>query len=101
MSLEKWEEKMNNKKWDEMQKYKEFDKKNFKGVEKFSKFFNWLFSFFRFSLLGICILVIFLACLIYLGYVLNMKNMYVSSNDYNSVSTFFLNYNISKFLSNK
>ena len=88
MSLEKWEEKMNEKKWDEMQKYREFNKENFKGVERFSKFFNKIFSFFRFSLLGICILVIFLVCLIYLGYVLDMKKMYVSSNDYHYASEY-------------
>lgn len=91
MSLEKWEEKMNEKKWDEMQKYREFNKENFKGVERFSNFFNKIFSLFRFSLLGICILVIFLVCLIYLGYVLDMKKMYVSSNDYNSIFIYSFN----------
>ena len=79
MSLEKWQEKMNKKKWEEMQKYKAFDKNNFKGVERFSNFFNKLFNFFRFSLLGICIFVIFIFCLIYLGYVSNMKSNYVPS----------------------
>ena len=38
-----WKEKMEEKNWEEMQKYKEFDKENFKGIEKFSKIFNRIF----------------------------------------------------------
>lgn len=81
MSLEKWEEKMNDKKWDEMQKYKTFDKENFKGVEKFSNFFNKLFNFLRFSLLGICILAILVCAMIYLLFTSNLKHNYVESSD--------------------
>lgn len=77
MFQRKWEEKMNAKKWDEMQKYKEFNKDNFKGVERFSKFFNKIFNFFRFSFLGICIIAIIIGLLIYLSLVSNLTNAYL------------------------
>ena len=38
MNRKKWEEKMNETQKEEMQKYKEFNKDNFKGVEHFSEF---------------------------------------------------------------
>lgn len=77
MFQRKWEEKMNEKKWDEMQKYKEFNKDNFKGVERFSKFFSKIFNFFRFSFLGICIIVIIIGLLIYLSFVSNLTTAYL------------------------
>ena len=73
----KWEEKMYEKKWDEMQKYKEFNKENFIGAEKFSKLFNKIFNFFRFSFLGICIIALIFAALIFLMYVFNLNSRYV------------------------
>lgn len=77
MFQRKWEEKMNEKKWDEMQKYKEFNKDNFKGVERFSKLFSKIFNFFRFSFLGICIIAIIIGLLIYLSLVSNLTNAYL------------------------
>lgn len=74
MNRKKWEEKMNEKRWEEMQKYKEFNKDNFKGVEHFSNIFNKIFNFFRFSVLGICILAIIIGLLIYFGFVLSLKS---------------------------
>lgn len=73
----KWEEKMYEKNWDEMQKYKEFNKENFIGAEKFSKFFNKIFNFFRFSFLGICIIALIVVALIFLIYVFNLNSRYV------------------------
>ncbi len=70
MCRKKWDERMYEKKWDEMQKYKEFDKSNFKGIERFSKIFNIIFNFFRFSFLGICILALVIALLIYVIYII-------------------------------
>lgn len=70
MCRKKWDERMYDKKWDEMQKYKEFDKGNFKGIDHFSKIFNIIFNFFRFSFLGICILAIIIALLIYVIYII-------------------------------
>lgn len=70
MCRKKWDERMYDKKWDEMQKYKEFDKSNFKGIDHFSKIFNIIFNFFRFSFLGICILAIIIALLIYVIYII-------------------------------
>ena len=72
-----WKEKMEEKNWEEMQKYREFDKENFKGAEKFSKIFNRIFNFFRFSALGICIVVIIVGLLIYLAFVGNLSARYL------------------------
>ena len=74
MRYNNWEEKMQAKKWEEMQKYKEFNKDNFKGVERFSRVFNKIFNFFRFSFLAICVIAIIIGLLIYLGFVFNLKN---------------------------
>lgn len=68
---------MEKKNWEEMQKYKEFDKENFKGAEKFSKIFNRIFNFFRFSALGICIVAIIVGLLIYLAFVGNLSARYL------------------------
>lgn len=68
---------MEEKNWEEMQKYREFDKGNFKGAEKFSKIFNRIFNFFRFSALGICIVVIIVGLLIYLAFVGNLSARYL------------------------
>lgn len=87
MCHKKWDERMNEKKWDEMQKYKEFNKENFKGIEKFSKIFNKIFNFFRFSFLGICIIVIVIVLLIYLAFTSDLKEMYVSSFCYSNMYT--------------
>ena len=70
-------EKMEEKNWEEMQKYKEFDKENFKGIEKFSKIFSRIFNFFRFSTLGICIIAIVLGLIIYLSFVANLNARYL------------------------
>lgn len=85
MCRRKWDEKMNEKNWEEMQKYKEFDKENFKGIEKFSKFFNRIFNFFRFSFLGICIITIVIVLLIYLAFTFSLKEQYVSSACYSNM----------------
>ena len=58
MFRDKWKEKMEKTKWEEMQKYKEFKKENFRGVENFSRFFNFIFNFFRFSIVGLFVLLI-------------------------------------------
>lgn len=77
MFNKKWDERMYEKKWDEMQKYKEFNKENFKGIDKFSNIFNKIFNFFRFSFLGICIIFLIFAALIFLLYTANLKSRYV------------------------
>lgn len=76
MCHKKWDERMYEKKWDEMQKYKEFNPENFKRIEHFSKFFNILFNFFRFSFLGICIVAIIIGLLIYIAYVIYLNNRF-------------------------
>lgn len=68
---------MNETQKEEMQKYKEFNKDNFKGVEHFSEIFNRIFNFFRFSVLGICILAIIIGVLIYLGFMISLKSRYM------------------------
>ena len=77
MCRKNWYERMNEKKWDEMQKYKEFNKENFKGVEKFSKIFGKIFNFFRFSFLGIAIIGLIIALLIYFAYILSVNARYL------------------------
>lgn len=77
MNRKKWEEKMNETQKEEMQKYKEFNKDNFKRVEHFSEIFNRIFNFFRFSVLGICILAIIIGVLIYLGFMISLKSRYM------------------------
>ena len=77
MNNKKWEEKLNEKQKEEMQKYTEFNKDNFKGVEHFSEIFSRIFNFFRFSVLGICILAIIIGVLIYLGFIISLKAMYM------------------------
>lgn len=77
MNRKKWEEKMNETQKEEMQKYKEFNKDNFKEVEHFSEIFNRIFNFFRFSVLGICILAIIIGVLIYLGFMISLKSRYM------------------------
>ena len=71
------DEKMLDKKWDEMQKYKEFNKENFKSVDKFANIFNKIFHFFRYTFLGICILAIIIIILIYILYVLSLNSRYL------------------------
>lgn len=73
MCRKKWDERMYEKKWEEMQKYKEFDMKNFKDVARFSKIFNRIFNFIKFSILGIATLGFVLALLIYVIYIINMS----------------------------
>ena len=53
------------------------NKDNFKGVEHFSEIFNRIFNFFRFSVLGICILAIIIGVLIYLGFMISLKSRYM------------------------
>ena len=77
MFQRKWEEKMNEKKWEEMQKYKEFNEENFKDVARFSKIFNRIFNFFRFSFLGICIIAIIIGLLIYFGFIFSLTTSYL------------------------
>ena len=77
-----WYEKASEKNWEELQKYKEFDKNNFKSVDKFSSIFNKIFNFFRFSFLSICIIAILIAALIYILYVADLKNTFVSNQEF-------------------
>ena len=51
MFYDKWYEKASEKNWEEMQKYKEFDKENFKGVDKFSNILTKSINFSNFHLL--------------------------------------------------
>ncbi len=77
MSRIKWEERMNKKHWEEMQKYKEFNKDNFKKIDKFSHIFSNIFNFFRYTALTICIIAIIVAGIIYLSYVIGLNSQYL------------------------
>lgn len=68
-----WKEKMEEKNWEEMQKYKEFDKENFKGVDKFSNIFDKIYKFFKFSFISLVIVIIIAGLLIYLLLVFAMN----------------------------
>lgn len=76
----KWEEKMYEKNWEEMQKYKEFKKENFKGVDKFSSIFGRIFNFFRFSIVGIFIVLLLGLSIIFILFTVSMKSNYVGYN---------------------
>ena len=77
MFRKNWKERMEKKKWNEMQKYREFKIENFKGVQKFSRFFNFLFNFFRFSVVGIFALLVIGVLIIYVIFVLSLNQMYI------------------------
>ena len=72
MFYNKWYEKSIEKNWEEMQKYKEFNKDNFKGVDKFANIFNRIYKFFKFSLLGLFVVIIIIGLLLYLSIVFSM-----------------------------
>lgn len=73
MFYDKWYEKASKKNWEEMQKYKEFDKENFKGVDKFSNIFDKIYKFFKFSFISLVIVIIIAGLLIYLLLVFAMN----------------------------
>ena len=77
MFRKNWKERMEKKKWNEMQKYREFKIENFKGVQKFSRFFNFLFNFFRFSVVCIFALLVIGVLIIYVIFVLSLNQMYI------------------------
>lgn len=67
MCLKNWKEKMEKKHWEEMQELKLFDKENFKGAERFSKFFSRIFKFFSFSFINILAIMFIISAIFYIA----------------------------------